>query len=578
LQDVAAPQIAQHRIAAVYARYSRRMPQLLATLTWWVGALTLAQALIPRERDRLDQVTQMLPIPLHAAATAVIAVSGLLLLRLASALRKRKRRAWIAGVVITAVMAFVHMIDGIHPLEAAISLLLLVLLLAARDQFRAKSDQRSRWFAAAVFVQFTVVSVLYGLAMLYLYPHRVVGHPSFFMRLYEVLTSMVGLGGWIQVRGDRFSDVFHGTLFAFGAVTILVTAFLALRPSEPVAELSEPDEKRLRDLLAAHGSRDSLGYFALRRDKAVLWSPTGKAAITYRVVMGVVLASGDPIGDPEAWPGAVSVFGALAAEHGWTPAVMGCSEAGATVYKRVLGLTALELGDEAVVEVANFSLSGRAMRGVRQACSRVERGGYEVDVRRVCELDVAEVAELIAAADAWRGNGVERGFSMALSRIGDPSDGSCVVATARLDGRLQGFLHFVPWGPCGLSLDLMRRDRSAENGLNEYLIASVIEQCPRLGVERLSLNFAVFRDALERGARIGAGPVSRGWRRLLLVASRWWQIETLYRFNAKFHPLWEPRFVCYPTTRDIPRIAFAALEAEAFITRPHRLKRALGRV
>ena len=557
--------------------YARRAPEILAGLAWWFGFLTLVSAFVPRERDRLDAVTQLLPVPWHAAATAVVAVSGLLLLRLASALRKRKRRAWIAAVGVTALMTVAHVADGIRAVEAGISLLLLVMLVNARREFRAKSDPRSRWFAAAVFAQFMSVAIAYGLAMLYLYPHRVVGHPSFTDRLYEVFTSMVGLGGSIQLRGDRFSDMVHGTLFAFGMVTVLATAFLALRPPEPVAELAEADEQRIRELLQLHGARDSLGYFALRRDTAVVWSPTGKAAVTYRVVMGVALASGDPLGDPEAWPGAVAAFGALASEHGWTTAVMGCSETGATVFARELGLTALELGDEAVVEVGEFSLAGRSMRGVRQACTRVARCGYEVSVRRVSDLDVAEVAELIAAADAWRGDGVERGFSMALSRIGDAHDGACVVAMARRDGKLHGFLHFVPWGPTGLSLDLMRRDRSSDNGLNEYLIASLIEACPALGVERVSLNFAVFRDALERGARIGAGPISRLWRRLLLIASRWWQIETLYRFNAKFHPTWEPRFVCYPSPRDIPRIAFAALEAEAFITRPHRLRRVLGR-
>ena len=89
-----------------------------------------------------------------------------------------------------------------------------------------------------------------------------------------------------------------------------------------------------------------------------------------------------------------------------------------------------------------------------------------------------------------------------------------------------------------------------------------------LGVERVSLNFAVFRSALARGERIGASPGTRAWRRVLLVASRWAQIESLYRFNGKFQPVWEPRFILYPDVGDLPRVAVAYLEAEAFISYP----------
>src|SRR5581483_12069698 len=112
-------------------------------------------------------------------------------------------------------------------------------------------------------------------------------------------------------------------------------------------------ESRLRALLEKHGGRDSLGHFALRRDKAVVFSPSGKAAVTYRVVSGVMLASGDPIGDVEAWPGAIKVFMEEAQRHAWVPAVMGCSETGGEVWTREAGLDALELGDEAIVEVSD---------------------------------------------------------------------------------------------------------------------------------------------------------------------------------------------------------------------------------
>jgi lysyl-tRNA synthetase, class II len=282
-----------------------------------------------------------------------------------------------------------------------------------------------------------------------------------------------------------------------------------------------------------------------------------------------MLASGDPIGDPEAWPGAINAFLDEAARHAWVPAVLGCSELGAETWCREDGgLTALELGDEAIVNVADFTLQGRSMRNVRQMVTRVCKHGYVAEVRRVRDIPRDEIDRMNRQADSWRGNPTERGFSMALGRVGGEGDDDCVIATATEDGVLRAILHFVPWGSDGLSLDLMRRDRAAQPGLNDFLIVEAIKRAPDLGVKRISLNFAMFRAALERGERIGAGPVLRAWRSLLLVASRWFQIESLYKFNAKFCPEWVPRFVVYTSTRDIPRIGLAALEAEAFVVWP----------
>jgi lysyl-tRNA synthetase class 2 len=217
------------------------------------------------------------------------------------------------------------------------------------------------------------------------------------------------------------------------------------------------------------------------------------------------------------------------------------------------------------------------MRNVRQMVSRVCRHGYVAEIRRLEDIPEAEVRRLVRQADSWRGSPTERGFSMALGRVGGRDDGQCVIATATCDGVLRAILHFVPWGSDGLSLDLMRRDRSAPPGLNDFLIVEAIKAASELGVKRISLNFAVFRAALERGERIGAGPVTKAWRGFLLFLSRWFQIESLYKFNAKFSPEWVPRFLVFPGTRDAPRIGFAALEAEAFLVWPTIEIRRIGR-
>jgi lysyl-tRNA synthetase class 2 len=554
----------------------RRTATVVATATWLLGAGTVVSALLPAQRGRLRLLTEVVPLPASETATAVAATLGVLLCYLAGGLRRRKRRAWLIAVVVTVVIALAHLAKGLDVEEAVASLGVLVLLVGTRQEFQAEGDPSSRWLAVRRFVQLVAIGTGLGMLLLRAYGGRVVGAPSIGAQLRHVLVGMVGVTGPVRFSGDRAGDLVAAVLLGFGLLTAFATAYLVLRPAEPAAHLAPADEVRLRALLDRHGSRDSLGYFALRRDKSVIWSGSGKAALTYRVVHGVLLASGDPIGDPEAWPGAITAALELARRHAWVPAAIGCGERGATVWARH-GLAAYELGDEAVLDVAAFSLAGRSMRGVRQAVSRIERAGFTAAVRRTGDVPAAELTELVSVAAAWRGGAVERGFSMALSRIGDPADPDCVVVTAHQNGTLRGMLHFVPWGCDGLSLDLMRRDRTADNGLNEFLVANLVASCPDLGVRRLSLNFAVLRAALERGERLGAGPIARAWRSVLVWASQWWQIETLYRFNAKFHPVWQPRFVCFPSARELPRIAVAALEAEAFLVRPRPLRRLLRR-
>jgi lysyl-tRNA synthetase class 2 len=547
----------------------RWIPSAAAVLIRGAGLLDLVSALTLPDPGRVSTLTELVPARLTHAATAATIVTGLLLLLLGHGLARRKRRAWVMATGLLAGSVLLHLGKGLDVEEATVSALLLLLLLLTHREFFAEGDPRTRWAALRAGPALLCASTLIGLAVIQLRLSTEVGTHPFRARLAHVLLGLFGIPGPLMFRSDADTDVVTFTLAGLGALTVLATAYLVLRPAEPTARLSTEDEQALRRLLEQYGGQDSLGYFALRRDKSVLWSPTRKAAITYRVVSGVALAGGDPLGDPEAWPGAITSLLEVCRRHAWVPAVLGCSEAGGRVYARS-GLSVLELGDEAVLSIPCFTTEGRAMRAVRQAVHRIERAGYTARVRRLADIPHDEREELARAAAAWRGSQTERGFSMALGRFGDPDDDACVLVTAEKDGRLRAMLHFVPWGCDGLSLDLMRRDREADNGLNEFLIVAAARAAPDLGVRRLSLNFAVFRQALEQGGRLGAGPLIRTWREVLVFASRWFQIDSLYRFNAKFRPEWEPRYVCYPSSRDLPRVALAALEAEAFVAWPAR--------
>jgi lysyl-tRNA synthetase class 2 len=438
-------------------------------------------------------------------------------------------------------------------------------LIVVRREFHARPDRRRRWRAPAALLGFGGAGFLLGFAEIAIRANHLVGAPGVEAWAEQSLFGLVGVPGPLKFVSPIGAQAVTLTTGAFGLLAAVATVILLLRPGTQAPARTEEAETRLRELIAKHGRNDSLGYFALRADKSLIWAPNGASAIAYRVINGVSLASGDPIGPESAWPDVITTWLAECTAYGWTPAVLGCGKNGGRAYRKH-GLDVIELGDEAILDVTTFSLQGRPMRGVRQAVNRMQRAGYTCVVARQADMTPEGLAEAVRAAADFRDGSVERGFSMALSRFGDPRDGDCVLVVCRdADQRIRGVLQFVPWGADGWSLDLMRGDRTADNGLTEMMVVAAAEAAPALGVRRMSLNFAVLRSVFARAEELGAGPVLRLWHRLLKAASRLWQIESLYRANAKYQPEWLPRYLCFPTARDLPRIAVAALTAEAFL-------------
>ncbi len=553
-----------------------RWPDRFAAVMYTFAAFSVAVSCVSDWRAyfaRPEDVVSALTIPVVPSLVyaALLAVMG-------AALRRRIRAAWWLTFIWWLVIPWLARIAFLaqeFDLASVIGLVVvgaaIVLAWRVRYQFVVRHVAGSVRAALAIFVIGAAAVLAVGALLVGRFGHT--GSADETQRY--VLRQMLSEVGRHGSEGTAVSAPLwvHGVIGVLGAFVVVLSALMLFRPTPDTRTLSADDEARVRTLLRDFGDLDSLGYFATRRDKAVVWDrdePTeSRAGVSYRAFGSISLASGNPVGDPQAWDSAIARWRDHARGAGLSMAVMGAGPAGAAAYARA-GLNAFEIGDEAILDLRGFSLNGPGMKQVRTAVARLHRRGYTTLVQRHGALDAAGFAEMAGAAAQWRGDGGdERGFSMALGRVEDPLDDDCVLVTARdTDGVLRGFLSFVPWGRNGLSLDLMRRDPTADNGLIELMVSALAERSATVGVGPVSLNFAMFREAFERGAELGAGPVARLWRQALLLASRNWQLESLYRSNAKYQPAWQPRFLCFEYASDLPRVGAAAGSAEGFLSRP----------
>lgn len=535
------------------------LPPLSAWLVGGVGAVNIASAVTPELPGRLHLIAAALPSGLIFGAHALTLSAGLGLVAAAAFLRRRRRRAVQLAIVLLVAAGALDVVKGLDVEEALLSWSLAGLLTWGRGAFAVGQD-RVPLTVAREAVLTAVAALAAGTTVvtgaLWTAPGRsaaAVGHETLAL---------------LSLHQGPFS--FHGPFASIpaivGAIAIVATARVAhlfLRPSRPTATPCATIAQA-HEVVREHG-QDSLSFFKLREDLPRRFSADGRAFAAYRIEGGVMLLAGDPVGPADALPGLMTEVCAYADRHGLRLGAVGASEAFSELA-RDAGLQRFYVGDEALVDTATFTLTGKPIKKVRQAVSRVTAAGYTAEALPVGAADAATLAALEGISERWRHGAAERGFSMAMDTLANPVLADTLLVLARdEDGRPRGFLHFVPSADGRtLSLSAMRRDRDTPNGLTDFLVVRSIELARGRGVAEVSLNFAAFARVMQAPA----GPLDRLLGRVMRWANPYFQIESLYRYNAKFFPRWQPRYLLFESVAALPRTALAAMWAEGQLPKP----------
>jgi lysyl-tRNA synthetase class 2 len=256
---------------------------------------------------------------------------------------------------------------------------------------------------------------------------------------------------------------------------------------------------------------------------------------------------------------------------GWRPMMIGATDHVKELAARhpISGrrrMWSLHFGDEVLVDTRTIELATPRMRNVRQAVQRTKNSGVTVYVAREGSLTYTQRSAMLAVVDEWEAGRGTYGYSMTMDHLLDGVHRDAIVVVAEWNGEVVGFQRwFEARNGTGLTLDVMPRRRHCPNGVNERLIIEAADWARHHGISELSLNFAAFRWVFEASP----SPARAAAAKVVHLLDRFLDVESLYRFNAKFNPTWHPRHVMFESLYDIPLVVAAAIRLE-FGRRPER--------
>ena len=540
--------------------FTKRVPAFAAVAAALVGLVNIASTLTPNIRWRGHLLLEFEPVEAIRLFHALSLPAGAALLLVAPYLAKRRRRALETAVALMIVLGLFDLLKGLDFEETILTWGVAVVLILSRDAFTVRHDPNT--LRSAVWRVPVLALIGLAIAMVAIWTGS---HASFGTVATETFDLLRYQPGPIHFH-HHIPIGIH--MLELG--TLLVIAYVIFRPlTVPHAPPSPAARQAASDLVRAHGA-DTLAFFKLRADGHYIFDEDRRAFVAYAIENGVLLLAGDPVGPRDALPGLLRQVREFADARGLKLGALGASEQLCPLYEE-LGLRAIYLGDEAVVELDRFSLEGRPIRKVRQSVSRLSKAGYEAELHELHTLDQNTIRQAEEVVELGRQGAPERGFSMAMESLQGEHDHETLVVLARDEtGAIRGVLHFVPcYGRPAVSLSFMRRDPATPNGMTEFLVVRAIELLRERGLEELSLNFAAFAKWMHSPEK----RLDRLFGKLIALGNPFFQIESLYRFNAKFFPRWEPRFLVYEGTFGLPRAGIAAMWAEGQLPKP-RMRRA----
>ena len=364
--------------------------------------------------------------------------------------------------------------------------------------------------------------------------------------------------------GDWMTGVLYHWVGPLWWIIVIVGVILCLR-SAP-GRVDQQGAERLRALLIAGGG-GSLAFMATWDGNSNWFSRSGTTAIAYRVVNGVAITRGEPIGPAADGPAAVAEFATFCDDHGWIPVFYSLHDRWRATFD-AMGWATMGVGEETVLRPRSWDTTGKKWQDIRSSINRADRAGVRAEWTSYRALPVLLSLQIAEISEQWvqEKELPELGFTLGgLDELRDPAVRLMLAVDA--DGRVQAVTSWLPSYRDGVvigwTLDFMRRRPESMNGVMEFLIAQtarMMSEQPE--IEFLSLSAAPLATSPDSGAPGDQTDLpSRMLDFLGRVLEPVYGFRSLFAFKRKFQPELQPLIMAYPDVVALPAIGVALARA-----------------
>ena len=496
----------------------------------------------------------------------VLLVAGLVLLTSGRQLSRGKLRSWQLAMLALVATLIAHPLRGGDIVGVAPSALLAAGLIVSAAQFTARSDPRrsSEGVAWLVFGELGVL--VYGTAGLFLLDHDFEAENGFGRSITQALRLLFLLPVNAIDAVTRHGEWFIASVRVLALIVLFVAIWHFVQPVIARTASDRAERATALDILEHHATT-GLAYFHLLGDKRLFIARDNRSLLSYRVVGGTAIALGEPIGATDSCLTLAREFDEYCDLHGWRFAYHQVSPRG-TELLAALGLKALKIGEEAIIDVQAFNLEGSHRKRLRNKNRQLAKEGITVE-ELPTPIDEATMAELRDVSDQWLADGGHRERTFTLGWFDAEYLQSTTVLVARAaSGRIEAFVNVLPpFNGTNGNFDLMRRRPDAPNGVMDLLFVHLIERFRAAGLAGMTLGFAPLANIA------GDGLLPRALRTLYESETAAFNFKGLYEFKSKWDPVWEERSLVYRSDLELPQIAYAvARVGEKAATAPRLLR------
>jgi phosphatidylglycerol lysyltransferase len=536
-------------------------------LTGLVGLVNLLSAVTPSLPERRIWLKQFFPFYIRVSGHFFAAIIGFILLTLAANLLRRKKVAWLLTVSLLGASIFIHLIKGFDYEESILAGVLLLQLIWMRHSFTAKSDPPSINQGIKVLMIALIFTLAYGTAGFYILDRQFATNFSLQEAILQTLAMFFTEDNAGLEAKTKFGQFFANSIYLVGAFTLAYALFMLLRPIVLRNTANNVEKNKAKQIIQEYG-KSSLARFTLFDDKSYYFSPSGKSVIAYVAKGRGAVVLGDPIGAEEDREEVIigfqqlcdSASADLSVRNDWFPAFYQVLPDHLNLY-RSLGFRTLQIGEEAVVNLHDFSLKGKANQNLRTAMNRFSKAGYQVEFYQPpIKDDLLE--QLKPVSDNWLNmmRGSEKKFSVGWFDYSYLRE-SIIAVIYTSEGKISAFANLVPqYQKNEISIDLMRRVTEVENGTMEYLFVSILQHLKELKYDGFNLGLSALSG-------VGITEESRRLEKVLKYfyehLNQFYNFKGLYKFKDKFNPTWEPRYFVYPSLTALPDVIVTLVRADS---------------